>query len=134
MQKFTFEVRGFVFVSLQFLISFLKLFLLYTAFFVISITECINVHIISHLIRRLHLFQKPKHSRTFFILKSVIELFLNLIGCMPGYGGENCSSLCPYPYYGLHCQRRCNCSREFCDVSSGCIRIVTGGYKNKFGV
>eukprot|EP00105_Crassostrea_gigas_P034889 XP_019919037.1 PREDICTED: platelet endothelial aggregation receptor 1-like [Crassostrea gigas] len=37
----------------------------------------------------------------------------------------NCSSLCPYPYYGVHCQRTCNCSRELCNVSTGCIRIVT---------
>uniref|UniRef100_A0A8W8JIB5 Uncharacterized protein n=1 Tax=Magallana gigas TaxID=29159 RepID=A0A8W8JIB5_MAGGI len=45
--------------------------------------------------------------------------------CMPGYGGVNCSSLCPYPYYGFNCQRTCNCSRNLCDVSTGCIRIVT---------
>lgn len=45
--------------------------------------------------------------------------------CMPGYIGVHCSSPCPYPYYGVDCQRTCNCSSDFCDVSSGCIRIVT---------
>ncbi|XP_052708338.1 platelet endothelial aggregation receptor 1-like [Crassostrea angulata] len=46
--------------------------------------------------------------------------------CMPGITGVNCSSLCPYPYYGVDCQRKCNCSRNLCNVSTGCIRIVTG--------
>lgn len=41
--------------------------------------------------------------------------------CMSGYTGVNCSSLCPYPFYGEHCQRTCNCSRDLCDVSTGCI-------------
>lgn len=50
---------------------------------------------------------------------------------MPGYNGVNCSAPCPYPYYGVHCQRTCNCSRNLCDVSTGCIRIVTGEYPKK---
>lgn len=53
---------------------------------------------------------------------------------MSGYYGENCSSLCPYPYYGVNCQKTCNCSRDLCDVSSGCIRIVTGKYKKNSGL
>lgn len=44
---------------------------------------------------------------------------------MPGYIGLDCSLLCPYPYYGVQCQRTCNCSRDLCNVSTGCIRIVT---------
>uniref|UniRef100_A0A8W8JGW9 Sushi domain-containing protein n=1 Tax=Magallana gigas TaxID=29159 RepID=A0A8W8JGW9_MAGGI len=47
------------------------------------------------------------------------------IQCMSGFTGVNCSSLCPYPYYGEDCQRTCNCSRDLCNVSTGCIRIVT---------
>lgn len=50
---------------------------------------------------------------------------------MPGYSGVNCSSLCPYPYYGEDCQRTCICSRDLCNVSTGCIRIVTGEYKKE---
>lgn len=50
---------------------------------------------------------------------------------MPGYSGINCTSLCPYPYYGAHCQRTCNCSRDLCNVSTGCIKIVTGKYKKQ---
>lgn len=45
---------------------------------------------------------------------------------MPGYNGENCSLTCPYPYYGVDCQRTCNCSRDLCDSSTGCIAPITG--------
>lgn len=45
---------------------------------------------------------------------------------MPGYTRENCTSPCPYPYYGEKCQRTCNCSRDVCDVSTGCISLTTG--------
>nr|XP_034333563.1 multiple epidermal growth factor-like domains protein 10 isoform X2 [Crassostrea gigas] len=41
--------------------------------------------------------------------------------CISGYGEVNCSSPCPYPYYGVGCQKTCNCSRNLCDVSMGCI-------------
>ncbi|XP_052710775.1 cell death abnormality protein 1-like [Crassostrea angulata] len=53
--------------------------------------------------------------------------------CMPGYSGLNCSSPCPYPLYGVECQKSCNCNRDLCDVSTGCInnnkaqkRCITG--------
>lgn len=52
----------------------------------------------------------------------------SIIECMPGYSGENCSSPCPYPYYGLHCQRMCNCSRDKCNVSTGCKYGLIGNY------
>lgn len=45
----------------------------------------------------------------------------SIVGCMLGYSGENCSAPCPYPYYGVECQRTCNCSRDLCNVSTGCI-------------
>nr|XP_034333983.1 cell death abnormality protein 1-like [Crassostrea gigas] len=45
--------------------------------------------------------------------------------CMPGYSGINCTSLCPYPQYGVDCQRKCNCSKDRCDVSTGCQQITT---------
>lgn len=45
--------------------------------------------------------------------------------CMPGYSGVNCSLKCPYPYYGTDCQRTCKCSRDLCDVSTGCIDLTT---------
>lgn len=47
---------------------------------------------------------------------------------MPGYSGENCSSPCPYPYYGLHCHGTCNCSRYLCNVSKGCIDGLIGNH------
>lgn len=53
---------------------------------------------------------------------------LSIIECMPGYNGVNCSLLCPYPYFGVKCQRSCNCSRDLCDVSTGCIERSKGNY------
>lgn len=44
---------------------------------------------------------------------------------MPGYTGVNCSASCPYPYYGVDCQRTCNCKRDRCDVSTGCNSPTT---------
>lgn len=48
------------------------------------------------------------------------------LGCMPGYSGVNCSFSCPYPLYGIECQRSCNCIRDLCDVSTGCINYNKG--------
>lgn len=39
---------------------------------------------------------------------------------MQGFTGENCSSSCPYPTYGNECQNLCNCSKDMCNVSTGC--------------
>lgn len=50
---------------------------------------------------------------------------------MPGYSGVNCSLNCPYPYYGVDCQRKCNCNSDLCDISTGCIDQTTGKLKNK---
>lgn len=48
---------------------------------------------------------------------------------MPGYNGINCTLLCPYPQYGVDCQRSCNCTRDLCNVSTGCIDPTTGKQK-----
>lgn len=52
----------------------------------------------------------------------------SIIECMPGYTGVNCSFLCPYPYYEKNCQRTCNCSRDLCNVSTGCIVGLIGNH------
>lgn len=52
----------------------------------------------------------------------------SIVECMSGYTGVNCSSLCPYPFYGEHCQRTCNCSRDLCNVSTGCIVGLIGNH------
>lgn len=44
---------------------------------------------------------------------------------MPGYTGENCLTPCPYPYYGVDCQKECKCSNGSCDISTGCISLTT---------
>lgn len=60
---------------------------------------------------RVHVTIKNKYFKDFFRI---------FVACMPGFIGMNCSVSCPYPYYGVECQRRCNCSRVLCDVSIGC--------------
>lgn len=51
-----------------------------------------------------------------------------ILACMPGYSGVNCSIPCPYPLYGADCQGICNCIKDVCDVSAGCIRYNKGQY------
>uniref|UniRef100_A0A8W8JL09 Uncharacterized protein n=1 Tax=Magallana gigas TaxID=29159 RepID=A0A8W8JL09_MAGGI len=46
--------------------------------------------------------------------------------CMQGFTGDNCSSRCPYPTYGRDCQELCNCSKDMCDVFTGCQSFTTG--------
>lgn len=45
---------------------------------------------------------------------------------MQGFSGENCSSTCPYPSYVRDCQELCNCSKDMCDVFTGCQSFTTG--------
>lgn len=50
---------------------------------------------------------------------------------MPGYSGINCTMLCPYPQYGIDCQKGCNCSKDMCNVFTGCIGPSTGKHMKK---
>lgn len=43
---------------------------------------------------------------------------------MQGYHGVNCSIQCPFPTYGIRCQKYCTCSKDLCDVSTGCYTLV----------
>lgn len=45
---------------------------------------------------------------------------------MPGYNGINCTTVCPYPLYGVDCQQLCNCTKDLCNVSNGCVGPTTG--------
>lgn len=84
--------------------------------------EGTNEQIVVILTRRIKYFTE------YFILHGFIE-------CMPGYTGLNCSSKCPYPTYGRHCQGLCNCREILCEVSFGCRTLTTGNiwpfYNNK---
>lgn len=46
--------------------------------------------------------------------------------CRPGYFGLNCTDICPYPTYGERCQGFCDCGKDTCDASKGCISLTTG--------
>lgn len=45
---------------------------------------------------------------------------------MPGYVKHNCTETCPYPSYGEGCQKICNCSKNACDLSTGCRGSTSG--------
>ena len=61
-----------------------------------------------------------------FLLKSysLVNQFFNILkyikACKPGYFGDNCSSQCPFPSFGLQCLDKCNCSQSECDPELGC--------------
>lgn len=38
------------------------------------------------------------------------------------------SLTCPYPFFGKECQMQCNCSKDLCDISTGCPIETTGIY------
>lgn len=57
-------------------------------------------------------------------LKKILNTYI--LACKPGYIGINCTRVCPYPLYGVDCQMLCNCSKNLCDVSTGCQQITTG--------
>lgn len=42
--------------------------------------------------------------------------------CKKGYNGTNCKQKCPFPSYGLGCQRKCNCIDKVCDHINGCMQ------------
>lgn len=84
-----------------------------------------------------------KDNRWYYLAKSLnilvlhftfrLYIYLNLKGsieCIPGYIGMNCSSECPYPSYGRKCHGLCNCSKNQCDVSTGCKTVTTGNIRS----
>lgn len=50
----------------------------------------------------------------------------NFSECMQGYHGVNCTMQCPFPTYGIRCQKYCTCSKDLCDVSTGCSTPFDG--------
>lgn len=53
--------------------------------------------------------------------------------CSPGYVGSNCTEQCRYPNYGTDCQGHCNCSKEFCDIATGCFSPKDGCRAGYYG-
>lgn len=49
----------------------------------------------------------------------------NCTVCKIGYAGPNCSLQCIYPNYGWKCALECNCSKEYCFFSFGCLEKLS---------
>ncbi|XP_052711376.1 scavenger receptor class F member 1-like [Crassostrea angulata] len=45
----------------------------------------------------------------------------NVVSCLPGRIGENCSIPCRYPSYGSKCQKECICGESQCSPVTGCM-------------
>lgn len=64
-----------------------------------------------------------RENMVIYIKSLYLQFYLE---CMAGYVGWNCSTPCPYPTYGVRCQGYCNCYKDLCDISMGCIIRTTG--------
>lgn len=53
------------------------------------------------------------------------------VACKKGYNGTNCKQKCPFPSYGLSCQRKCNCIDKVCDHVNGCMQPTTNAFHIK---
>lgn len=73
------------------------------------------------------LFKIVKNCSTWIEYTGNIILFILYfnVECKPGYTGLNCIITCPYPTYGDRCQGYCDCSKDKCDVSTGCRSLTT---------
>lgn len=47
------------------------------------------------------------------------------LACLIGYRGKDCAIQCKYPRYGQGCQSLCNCLKNECHYSQGCILHTT---------
>lgn len=56
------------------------------------------------------------------------EVF-NFVECAVGFYDTTCSSPCPYPTYGRHCQNMCNCTKDMCDIEQGCLKEIGNVYQ-----
>lgn len=57
---------------------------------------------------------------------SFLEILYTCLVCKKGYNGTNCEARCPYPSYGLGCQKQCNCIDRDCEHVSGCMQSAKG--------
>lgn len=42
--------------------------------------------------------------------------------CQDGFVGKGCKTPCTYPTYGRNCDLICDCKKEYCNVSMGCLQ------------
>lgn len=60
-----------------------------------------------------------------FFIKHIMTL--NVVDrCPVGFTGKYCDKQCSYPEYGSGCQQSCICSKQRCNVFTGCPFTKTG--------
>lgn len=85
----------------------------------------------SWFVREIHVqwLNNETHEFLYIWIYPTKGLTLFCTGCTIGYLGINCTDKCPYPAYGLKCQKRCNCGIKVCDHVSGCS-VEHGKFEN----
>lgn len=58
----------------------------------------------------------------------VLVFICTVQGCKVGFFGPNCLKPCVYPGFGEHCQEVCNCTKDICNVITGCGECQIGYY------
>lgn len=54
-----------------------------------------------------------------FVQNNILRYISHLV-CPDGWFSDNCSSECPFPYYGHLCTSTCDCDNETCNHVTGC--------------
>ncbi|XP_061192246.1 uncharacterized protein LOC133200471 [Saccostrea echinata] len=49
------------------------------------------------------------------------EELQDCIKCSIGYFDVYCNRTCPYPYYGIDCDEKCQCEQQTCNFITGCL-------------
>ena len=45
----------------------------------------------------------------------------DFLECTVGSWGDNCSNVCPYPFFGDRCGSKCECNETMCHERKGCL-------------
>lgn len=88
--------------------------------------KCLSSFILINVKSFLKLKNYKRITHSYMVLVNVTHcrqflIYLLIADCSPGYVGSDCTEQCRHPNYGTDCQGLCNCSKEFCDIATGCF-------------
>ena len=55
-----------------------------------------------------------------YIKEYTVLIFLE---CTVGSWGDNCTNVCPYPFFGDGCTNICGCNQTMCNKEKGCLNL-----------